>query len=260
MMGSMRHASTYYAVVAATFGSAVLATDCGGSSARRLAADMGGAFGSGGFDSTVPSGGTDALGGSGSDPVGSTGGSNESNSQGGNSNVAGQGNQAGTSSTNSCIANPNNLITNGDFCDGSNHWNVTYSGTRAADYTTSTATGGFCLQNTTDIYYALTLGWPTSTESGVTLEPGSSYTFSYSAGGASIVIVAKVGLTVSPWTAAFSALDSIGTNMADYSHTFSASSVSGTVGVAFTIADPSALSYFYYPGQICIDNVSLTKN
>ncbi len=216
---------------------------------------------SGGFASSVPGGGTEGLGGgSGSEPVGATGGSTESNSQGGNSNVAGQANQAGTSSTNLCNSNPNNLVTNGDFCDGSNHWNVTYSGTSTADYSTSTAGGSFCIQNNTNIYAALTLGWPTSTESGVTLESGSSYTFAYSAGGASLVVVAKVGLTVSPWTAAFSSLDSIGTNMSDYSHTFAASSVAGTVGVAFTIADPSALSYFYYPGQICFDNVSLTKN
>jgi len=245
---------------------------CGGNSERRLVGEVGGSHNSTGTSAISGNsaiggngskGGAGALGGAssgGGSLAGSSGGTPDSSMQGGTANVAGQANQAGTSSTNNCNSTPSNLITNGDFCDGSNHWNVTYSGSYASDYSTNISAGTFCVQSNTTIYAALTLGWPTSTETGVALESGSSYTFSYSAGGASLMIVAKVGLTVSPWTAAYSGIESLGTAMTDFSHTFTASNVLGPVGVAFTISDPSATSYFYYPGQICFDNVSLVKN
>ncbi len=263
----MKEVSVSLHSLAAIACTAILFGSCGGNSERRLVGEVGGVSNFAGNSSMSSNGGygagAGALGGTaslGGSPGNSTGGTTNGNAQGGASNVGGQPSLGGTSSVSECNANPNNLVTNGDFCDGSNHWNVTYSGTIATDYSTSTDSGSFCIQNNTDVYAALTLGWPLSTESGVVLESGSSYTFSYSAGGTALTLVAKVGLTVSPWTAAFSSDDTIGTTVNDYSHTFTASSVLGPVGVAFIISDPSVLSYFYYPGQVCFDNVSLVKN
>src|ERR1700690_3615963 len=147
----MKIASGFFANSTFILGWALIVSSCGGNSERRLVSAVGGSLNSAGSSSisgNSSSGGNGSVGGAravggassgGGSLAGSTGGTTESSSQGGASNVAGQANQGGTSSTNNCDANPNNPITNGDFCDGSNHWNVTYSGLNASDYSTNTS-------------------------------------------------------------------------------------------------------------------------
>lgn len=104
------------------------------------------------------------------------------------------------------------------------------------------------------------LTWPAA-GSGATLTGGASYTFSYSAlATVGLTVDAKVGQTVSPYTADFeSATDAVPTTLQAFTHTFNEPAAGDTsAGVAFTI--PQTGNVPAGETQVCFENVSLVQN
>jgi hypothetical protein len=102
------------------------------------------------------------------------------------------------------------------------------------------------------------LGWPNTGTSTATLTAGASYTFSYTVqrmAGTVTTIDAKVGSNVSPYTADFeNTMDAVTATATTNTHTWTEMAAGDTTtGVAFVLTGTSA-------DQVCISNVSLTKN
>jgi hypothetical protein len=143
-----------------------------------------------------------------------------------------------------------NLITNGDFSQGDSNWQLTYHNASGALLSTSRE---FCIQPS-DYALSITLGWPKAPAAGITLVPGATYTFSYSAKSIfALTITAKIGEVTTPYTAALAADDIVDSSMPTFVHRFTAPSSLRAIGVAFD-ANISGDNF------LCIYDVSLTKN
>jgi hypothetical protein len=122
--------------------------------------------------------------------------------------------------------------------------------------TYSTLTGAFCV--TLPTYGMATLGWPAvlGPATPVPLAAGYSYTFAYTAWSTQALYSfnAKVGHSVSPYTAAFSTfLDDPDVTPTLFTHDFVTSYGDTGAGVAFVIEAYSATT-------ICFDNVVLVRH
>jgi hypothetical protein len=103
------------------------------------------------------------------------------------------------------------------------------------------------------------IGWPpvgATNPSPVNLAVGASYTFSYTArteGAYTISVQAKVGESMTPYTADFQTNDMVGSTATGFSHTFTATTGDTSAGLSF---------YFYdLPNEtVCFSNVSLVAN
>jgi hypothetical protein len=149
-----------------------------------------------------------------------------------------------------------NLITNGNFADGTADWGITF-GTA----TPSIVRGELCIavaaaNDTTTIV----LGWPEPEGTpGVPLSATGSYTFSYTAHStvADVTMDAKVGDTVGPNYLPVdfeSETDPITTAAKTFTHPFTpASGADPSAGLAFTFVSNVAQS-------VCFANVSLVAN
>jgi hypothetical protein len=149
---------------------------------------------------------------------------------------------------------PTNLITAGNFPDGTTLWAITLGmGTLVVDG------GKGCVTLSATPVESSTLGWPAPPgTAGLTLSPSTSYTFSYSATAAvAITIPSKVGGTSAPYTALveISPGDLIQTSLTTFTHSFSTPSSSATdmsIGIAFVF--PAVTN------TICFQDVSLVAN
>jgi hypothetical protein len=166
---------------------------------------------------------------------------------------ASQGDSQEPPADDSPVANPANVVTNGDFSQGATNWSI------VAGNGTFTASGGKgCVAvDATQLNQTVTLGWPEPPGSpGAVLLPGDSYTFSYSAASttAPVSLDAKVGQTTSPYTADFeTASDPVTTTAGPFSHTFTASTGDPSAGIAFAFMATA-------PETVCFQNVSLVQN
>jgi hypothetical protein len=200
----------------------------------------GGVGGSGGSASGGSGGASGGAGGSGDSGGGGAGGTSDSGG-------GGAGGAGGASN--------GNLITNGDFSNGSTDWQ-----TQDGSGTINVSGGQLCV---TGINTSVLLTWPVG-GNGAALTGGASYTFTYSAmATVPLTVDAKVGETNSPYTADFdtpSGSDAVTTSFMTFTHMFTESSSGDTsAGVAFTLAQgptnvPSGET------QVCFQNISLVQN
>lgn len=150
-----------------------------------------------------------------------------------------------------------NLVTNGDFSQGSSEWSIV-SGTGQV-----TAMGGQLCVSVAAMQSA-TLGWPEPQGTpGPPLVAGASYTFAYSAEAMpAIAIDAKVGHTAYPYGADFETPaggDAVPSTWMQFSHTFTAPTqpAEDSAGIAFQLPDTGNAATAI---QVCFENVSLVQN
>jgi hypothetical protein len=150
-------------------------------------------------------------------------------------------------------AGPTNLITAGNFPEGTTLWAITSGpGTLAVDG------GSGCVTINGGGEVASTLGWPAPVGTpGLQLSPSASYTFSYSAEANSLVTIeAKVGQTTTPYVALFDTkTDIVGTTLSSFTHPFttpSSASEDMSIGLAFVLPQVTNV--------VCFENVSLVQN
>jgi hypothetical protein len=150
-------------------------------------------------------------------------------------------------------AGPTNLITAGNFPQGTTLWAITSGpGTLAVDG------GSGCVTLNGGGEVASTLGWPAPVGTpGLQLSPSASYTFSYSAEANSLVTIeAKVGQTTTPYVALFDTkTDIVGTSLSSFTHPFttpSSASEDMSIGLAFVLPQVTNV--------VCFENVSLVQN
>jgi hypothetical protein len=216
---------------------------------------------SGAGGSAADSGADDASAGAAGEPIvgsgGASGASNGSAGSGiaGRTGTGGSGGRAGSGGSGSggragSSGQGANLIANGDFSQGDSNWLLTYHNTTGALLSTSNE---YCIQPS-DYALSITLGWPKSPTAGITLEPGASYSFSYSAKSIfALTITAKIGEVVTPYKAAVAADDIVDSSMPVFVHRFTAPSSLTAVGVAFDAKIGG-------DNFLCIYDVSLTKD
>jgi hypothetical protein len=157
------------------------------------------------------------------------------------------GNDTGSPST--------NLITNGNFSNGTTDWTLQNGAGTAA-----VASGQLCI---TGITSSVLLTWPTTGVPGAALTAGASYTFSYMAmATVPLTVDAKVGETNSPYNPDYdtpTGSDAVTTTLSPFTHTFTEPAAGDTsAGIAFTIPQGGTV-----PGgetQVCFANVSLVQN
>jgi hypothetical protein len=160
---------------------------------------------------------------------------------------------AGDSSTMSSGAN---LITNGDFSQGTTMWGIV------------SGTAGTLMASANELCVPLTggspqLGWPEpSGTQGPALTGEASYTLSYAvrAASANATVDVKVGHSVSPYDTDFdtantaSMTDAVTTTLKTYTHTFTVPEAGDTsAGLAFTINSATNQN-------VCFQAVSLVAN
>jgi hypothetical protein len=124
-----------------------------------------------------------------------------------------------------------NLITNGDFSQGTGFWTVTNeSGNQPVN--PMLVDGGYCVD--IDPSDSVVIGWPADPSRGAELVGGVSYALTYSAwtSRSGVSIDAKVGQVKSPYSADFETTDDVQTQSRTFSHTFVAA-MDDVVGVAF---------------------------
>lgn len=144
-----------------------------------------------------------------------------------------------------------NLITNGDFSDGSTNWQITEAD---LDVTYGMSGGSFCVSLPS--YSEAYLGWGDELTS-VPIASGYGYTLSYtvSSTGSLYEFEAKIGHTVKPYTEVYStALDSPGPTPTTFTHSFTPSYSDTGAGIVFTL-------YAYDAGAtVCFNDVSLVRH
>jgi hypothetical protein len=227
------------------------------SSGGSAGADAGGSTG------VDPTGGTTASGGKASNQGGSTGTTGgasaatggASTTSGGTNAGAGQpgegGVGAGEGEGGSTTSPDGNLISNGDFANGSADWNVTFG---VPTYGVSTFTNGHaCVQGNSSTTF--NLGWPLDPSRAFVLEPGIHYTLSFKAmaGFSDSLLVIKFGHVTTPYTAAYLTNTFLTTTWASYSFDVVAASGDSAAGLVFQGNLASANS-------VCWDDVVLVKN
>ncbi|MBN1605817.1 MAG: carbohydrate binding domain-containing protein [Polyangiaceae bacterium] len=204
----------------------------GGSSTGGSA--TGGADATGGDEA---SGGHEASGGSGEagSGAGGTGGGPESAGAPGSGGMDDPG--TGGSST------AGNLVTNGDFSQGSTGWQLEGSGTLAI------TDGAACvaLESADEVF----LGWPPDASSAAKLDGGTRYSLSYRAksSDSKIGVTTKVGHAADPWTTLMEETDTVGSSWGPFSHSFTPESSDDAAGVVFRMSGAS--------GEVCFDDVVL---
>jgi hypothetical protein len=151
---------------------------------------------------------------------------------------------------------PTNLITNGNFAEGTRYWAIV-SGTAAE----SIVSGDLCVAVTAaNDATTIVLGWPEPAGSaGVPLSATGSYTFSYTAYATveSVTVNATVGDTVGPNYKPIdfeSSSDAVATTATTFTHPFTpASGADPSAGVSFLFVSKVAQS-------LCFSSVSLVEN
>jgi hypothetical protein len=197
--------------------------------------------GGGGGNIPLPDGGSLDLG---SLPdVGGPGG-NGASSTGGHSGT-GTGGSTGTTGV--------NLLHNGDFSQGKEYWEATYN---AGEVVGESYTGGtYCIANLSDnLYLSFSLGNPPTPSDAVAIEPGASYTLSYTAvGTGSPQISVKIGHAIAPYDTVYVVDDTVTSSNQTYTHNFASSTGDSGAGLVFN-------GTLYYLSQVCFDDVKLVKN
>jgi hypothetical protein len=151
---------------------------------------------------------------------------------------------------------PGNLVTNGDFSQGTNLWGI------VSGAGTPTATGGSLCVTVSASGLAI-LGWPEPQGTpGPPLVPGATYMFTYMAQATPpIAIDAKVGHSMSPYTADFETPtggDPVTTGYTTFTHMFNAptSPAETSAGIAFQIPSSGSTTG---AEQVCFKNVNLVQ-
>lgn len=233
------------------------ATDNGGGANTGGAAmtETGGSVGANGGTSAAGTGGSETATG-GTDATGgaqnATGGTDAT---GGTQNATGGTTALGSGGSTAQLGP--NLITNGDFSQGTTYWHVTSSNGIELTTASASADGACCVAASTS-YTSQVMGWPVLSADATYLQPGSSYMLTFRAEATSTAyILPKVGAVASPYTAVFQATTSSAVPTSwqtfQYPFTFSTSSTltaSSPLGVAITVSS-------FYSGQVCIDDVVL---
>jgi hypothetical protein len=156
-----------------------------------------------------------------------------------------------STSSDATSGNPGtNLITNGDFSQGTTLW-----GTVPAPSLTLNVTGNeLCVNASTTL---ITLAWPqNSTMAALTLSMSATYTLSYMARAtqSTLTVDAKVGHTTAPYTADFETpSDSVTTMLQPFTHTFMPPQDDSSTGLAFAFTSSGSQS-------VCFQSVSLVQN
>ncbi len=150
-----------------------------------------------------------------------------------------------------------NLVTNGDFSQGTASWGIVYGAA-----TIAAMNGQLCV--TVMANQQAILGWPEpSPAPGVALST-ASYTLSYTAvvttsqgTPAPVSIDAKIGRTVAPYTADFETAANAGDNVTgtaqSFMHTFTPSAADSSAGLAFSFQASQG-------EEVCFKNVTLVQN
>ena len=144
-----------------------------------------------------------------------------------------------------------NLITNGDFSDGSTNWQITQAD---IGVTFGMSAGSYCvsLPSYSEAYF----GWGNSLTS-VAIAASYGYTFSYTVSSSDSLysFQAKIGHTVTPYTVVYSTTtDSPGPTPSTFTHNFTPASSDTSAGIAFYL-------YAYSTGAtVCFDDVSLVRH
>jgi hypothetical protein len=200
----------------------------------------------GGSSASSSSSTEDAQAGMGDDA--STGSGDSSTSSGNDGSSSGQ--EASTSSDGT-TGSGTNLITNGDFSQGTTLWGIVVG-------SAPIAVNGNELCINAPMGSGVTLGWPqNSTMPPLVLTASTSYTFSYKARAASapVTVDAKVGNSQPPnYTADFeTANDMVTTTLSPFTHTFTATTGDTSTGIAFAFTSSIAQN-------VCFQAVSLVQN
>jgi hypothetical protein len=148
-----------------------------------------------------------------------------------------------------------NLISNPDFSEGGDYWNIT-DNNDPIPY--AIVDGGLCVVIDATLSLAV-VGWPLAPNDAVELDPTATYEFSYDAWADDAPVVtleAKVGEAVDPYLEHFLDIGPLSADRTRHTHIFtpSSSAPSGVVFIAYhTFASNDD------PVQICVDNVVLRR-
>jgi hypothetical protein len=147
------------------------------------------------------------------------------------------------------VSTGTNLVTNGDFSQGTMFWSlVSGNGMVTAN------AGELCVA--VGANSSVTLGWPEpSGTPGAVLTTGS-YTFTYTSRAtvSGVTVDAKIGQSVSPYAADYESKSDPASMMAQpTTHQFVAMNADSSAGIAFAFTLSQA-------GQVCFQKVSLVKN
>ena len=209
-----------------------------------VSAGTGGISGGGSGGATGAGGSQSGSGGDGSGSGGSGNGS------GGNGSGGSSGGSGGMSGTGGSTNGGTNLVTNGDFSNGSTGWGLPAMMGQVTQVVTA---GQFCV--TVQQLSSATIGYPSGTVPPFQIDGGRTYTFSYQATSTgNLTIESKVGQTQTPYDATGSDFmnESVTGSLQTITHTFMRGSTDPSMGVAFNVSGG--------PVTFCIDNVSLTAN
>lgn len=153
-----------------------------------------------------------------------------------------------------------NLIKDGTFQSFDTYWNAILQEGDSGTYTRPPTAAAVCITNTStssSLYYELsfTVGYPNLAADTFVIEPGATYTLSYTVNATyPISFAVKIGHSVSPWTEVYSyASDVLSTSYKTFSHQFVSATGDSSAGLAF-----NAVLDLY--GKMCFQQVSLTKN
>lgn len=235
-----------------------------------LAAEVGGTSATGTFvapavggatetrtTATVSTGGTGSTSGS----VVATGGGGVSAASlvpagglGGMGGTGGQGEVAGATG----VTGPN-LIKDGSFLAFESYWNAILQEGDSGTYTHPPTAAAVCVTNTslsTSLYYELsfTVGYPNSTADTFVIEPGATYSLSYTVSATyPLDFEVKIGHSVSPWTEVYAySSDVLTASYKTFTHQFTSVAGDSSAGLAF-----NAVLDLY--GKMCFQQVSLVR-
>ncbi len=156
------------------------------------------------------------------------------------------------------VAPGTNLVTNGDFSMGQNHWAIV-----AGNGSITTPVGGQLCVSVASNNMAV-LGWPEPPNTpGIPLSAGASYTLTYSAmASAAVTVDAKVGHTTSPYATDFDTQtnsDAVTPSFNTFTHPFTAPTnpAETSAGLAFAIPQSGNVSS---AEMVCFESVSLVEN
>ena len=218
---------------------------------------IGGATGTGGMV-TSGSGGESVSTGTGGMAATGTGGMTATGTGGmtatgtGGMTATGSGGMTATGTGGAAPVGPN-LIKNGDFAMGKVYWDLTY---QAGEIAGETYSGGeYCIYNLSDIYFlSFSLGYPPTPSDAFVIDPGATYTLSYTAHGSyAPAIMPKIGHATTPYTELTSFQDTASTLPQTFSHQITSATGDTGAGLVFN----GTLDYL---GDVCFDNVTLVKN
>jgi hypothetical protein len=227
----------------------------GGTPATGGTPGTGGAVSTGGTPATggTPgTGGTPATGGTpgtgGTPATGGTPGTGGTPATGGTPGTGGTPATGGSPGTGGSTSG-GNLITNGDFSNGSTNWGIPNGGTSSSGVNN----GAFCV--TTSGTGSVIVGWGDSSTS-FNLMANVGYTLSYQASASMNLssFEVHIGQVISPYNVDHQENnDKPGNSLQTFTHNFTVTSGDPQTGLAFVFAGPTGTN-------VCFDNVSLTQN